>query len=98
MLVDCGPGKSFPSSHAVNSFAVATLLSTYYRRWQWWFFGWAALVALSRPAVGVHYPSDILGGAAIGACVALALIVLWTQAARKFFPRLAVGRPGEPAS
>ena len=98
MLVDCGPGKSFPSSHAVNNFAVATLLSTYYRRWQWWFFGWAALVALSRPAVGVHYPSDILGGAAIGACVALALIFLWTQAARKFFPRLAVGRPGEPAS
>jgi undecaprenyl-diphosphatase len=98
MLVDCGPGKSFPSSHAVNNFAVATLLSTYYRRWQWWFFGWAALVALSRPAVGVHYPSDILGGAAIGACVALALIFLWTQAARKFFPRLAVDRPGEPAS
>ncbi len=98
MLVDCGAGKSFPSSHAVNNFAVATLFSTYYRRWHWWFFGWASLVALSRVAVGVHYPSDILGGAAIGVCVALAVIFLWTETARRFFPRLAVDPPGEPAS
>jgi undecaprenyl-diphosphatase len=98
MLVDCGSGRSFPSSHAVNNFAVATLFSTYFRRWRWWFFGWASLVALSRPAVGVHYPSDILGGAAIGVCVALAVIFLWTETARRFFPRLAVGPPGEPAS
>jgi undecaprenyl-diphosphatase len=97
MLVDCGPGKSFPSSHAVNNFAAAMLFSTYYRRWRWWFFGWAALVALSRPAVGVHYPSDILGGAVIGACVALAVIFLWTHTARKFFPRFAVDTPGDPA-
>jgi undecaprenyl-diphosphatase len=97
MLVDCGSGRSFPSSHAVNNFAVATLFSTYFRRWRWWFFGWASLVALSRPAVGVHYPSDILGGAAIGVCVALAVIFLWTETARRFFPRLAVGPPGEPA-
>lgn len=98
MLVDCGSGKSFPSSHAVNNFAVATLFSTYYRRWRWCFFGWAALVALSRPAVGVHYPSDILGGTVIGVCVALAVIFLWTQTALRFFPRLAVDPPGEPAS
>ena len=98
LLVDCGAGKSFPSSHAVNNFAVATLFSTYYRRWRLWFFGWAALVALSRPAVGVHYPSDILGGAVIGGCVALAVIFLWTRAARKFFPRLSVESPGETPS
>ena len=98
MLVDCGPGKSFPSSHAVNNFAVATLLSTYYRRWRAGFFSWAALVALSRPAVGVHYPSDILGGAVIGVLVAFAVVFLWTQTARRFFPRLAVGPPGEAAS
>jgi undecaprenyl-diphosphatase len=98
MLVNCGSGKSFPSSHAVNNFAVATLLSTYFRRWRWWFFSWAALVALSRPAVGVHYPSDILGGAAIGVCVALAVVFLWMETARRFFPRLVVDPPGEPAS
>src|SRR5512135_2571135 len=32
LLVSCGPGKSFPSSHAVNNFAVATLFTFYYRR------------------------------------------------------------------
>ncbi len=98
MLVNCGSGRSFPSSHAVNNFAVATLFSTYYRRWRWWFFSWATLVALSRPAVGVHYPSDILGGAAIGVCVALAVILLWMQTARRLFPRLAVDPSAEPAS
>jgi undecaprenyl-diphosphatase len=98
MLVDCGPGKSFPSSHAVNNFAVATLFSSYYRKWRAAFYAWAALVALSRPAVGVHYPSDVLGGAVIGVCVALAVIALWTGAARRFFPRAAVGpgAGGEP--
>jgi undecaprenyl-diphosphatase len=95
MLVDCGAGKSFPSSHAVNNFAVATLFSQYYRRWRWAFYAWAALVALSRPAVGVHYPSDILGGAVIGTCVALALVALWTWTSERFFPRLSVASPGE---
>ena len=93
LLVSCGPGKSFPSSHAVNNFAVATLFAHYYRRWRAAFFAAASLVALSRPAVGVHYPSDILGGAVIGVCVALAVIALWTWTAGKYFPRLALDAP-----
>jgi len=93
MLVDCGPGLSFPSSHAVNNFAVATLFSAYYRKGRWAFYGWAALVALSRPAVGVHYPSDILGGAVIGACIALAVVTSWNALCRRFFPRIAVPPP-----
>ncbi len=74
LLVNCGSGKSFPSSHAVNNFALATLFSFYYRRWTWAFMTWASLVALSRVAVGVHYPSDILGGAVIGALIAAAML------------------------
>jgi len=93
LLVDCGGGKSFPSSHAVNNFAVATLFSRYYSRGKWWLYGWAALVALSRPAVGVHYPSDILGGAVIGTFVALLLLLLWTWIQRRWFPRLAPEQP-----
>lgn len=97
MLVDCGPGKSFPSSHAVNNFAVATLFSRYYRRWRAGFYTWASLVALSRPAVGVHYPSDILGGALIGVCVALAIVFLWTWTTGRYLPRLSRGTTREAA-
>jgi len=93
MLVGCGPGRSFPSSHAVNNFAVATLFSSYYRRGRWALYGWASLVALSRPAVGVHYPSDILGGAVIGVCVALAVVCSWNAFCRRYFPGIAVPPP-----
>ncbi len=79
LLVPCGSGLSFPSSHAVNNFAAATLFSYYYRRWTWAFVTYASLVALSRPYVGVHYPSDILGGAAIGIAVCSAVIFLWLR-------------------
>jgi len=93
MLVGCGPGRSFPSSHAVNNFAMATLFSSYYRRGRWALYGWASLVALSRPAVGVHYPSDILGGAVIGVCVALAVVFSWNALCRRYFPGIAVAPP-----
>jgi undecaprenyl-diphosphatase len=86
LLVDCGPGKSFPSSHAVNNFAVGTVFSYYYPKWKWAFLGWASLVALSRPAVGVHYPSDILGGAILGATVAALVIWTWLNIERTFLP------------
>jgi undecaprenyl-diphosphatase len=87
-LVSCGPGKSFPSSHAVNNFAVATVFSWYYRKYLWAFVSWASLIAISRPAVGVHYPSDILGGAVFGTAMALMLILLWNAACRKWFTAL----------
>ena len=97
LLVHCGSGKSFPSSHAVNNFAMAMLFSFYYRKWAWAFFAWAALVALSRVAVGVHYPSDIAGGALIGAGVALAVIVTWTKVQERYIPRWTVDTaPADP--
>ncbi len=77
LLVNCGSGKSFPSSHAVNNFAVATLFSSFYPNYRYAFFGWAALVAISRSAVGVHYPSDVLGGALVGVGVAFLFLHAW---------------------
>ena len=63
---------SFPSSHAVNSFAVAVVLFSV-RRWLGWVaIGVAILVSYSRIYVGVHYPSDSVGGAILGALVAWA--------------------------
>ena len=66
ILVTCTESFSFPSSHAVNNFAAAMFFSKIYPKFKWTFFIVATLMALSRPYVGVHYPSDIIGGALIG--------------------------------
>ena len=84
LLVDCGSGFSFPSSHAVNNFAGATILSHYYKRYSWGWYALASLIALSRPYIGVHYPSDIAGGAMIGWACAICVIGAWEFTERKF--------------
>jgi undecaprenyl-diphosphatase len=98
MLVDCGPGKAFPSSHAVNNFAIGTIFASYYPRAKWAFFGCAGLVALSRVAVGVHYPSDIVGGAIIGFMIAFLVILTWRNIEERFFMANKQASPAEGKS
>jgi len=73
LLVGCGSGKSFPSSHAANNFALAVLVSHFYPIARPWLLLWAVLVSYSRVYVGVHYFSDLLGGALLGAGIAATL-------------------------
>ena len=64
--------QSFPSGHATTSFALAAVLGFVSPRWFYPTLGFAAVVAVSRVAVGAHYPSDVLAGAIVGllgACV-----------------------------
>jgi membrane-associated phospholipid phosphatase len=67
---------SFPSAHATTSFAAARA----YRELvpSGGLYGAAATFALSRPYLGVHYPSDVLAGALLGTVIAAA----WPQGAR----------------
>jgi undecaprenyl-diphosphatase len=63
---------SFPSGHAARSFLIAVLASGLGPAWLaviLWF--WAPLVGLARVAMGVHYLSDIIAGAALGIVIAL---------------------------
>lgn len=76
LLVDCSQGLSFPSSHAANTFALATFLTACYPRTTWYLFAFAALVSYSRIAVGVHYPFDVIVGAIVGVVSGLTIIYL----------------------
>ena len=60
---------SFPSGHTSDAFALATSMSLAYPRWYIIIpsFTWAGIVGYSRMDLGVHYPSDVLMGAVIGA-------------------------------
>ena len=57
---------SFPSSHAANMGSSMLLLSLVFKRWIPLFVLIALLVGLSRIYLGLHYPSDVLGGYALG--------------------------------
>jgi undecaprenyl-diphosphatase len=67
-------GSSLPSGHAATSFAGAVTLAYLFRRGLPFFLVLAAAIAYSRLYVGVHYPSDVLLGAALGAAVSLAAL------------------------
>lgn len=75
ILVHCGTGFSFTSSHACNHFALATQLFLLFRHqwkmryWLLW-FAWAASIAYGQVYVGVHYPLDVMAGALLGIVLA----------------------------
>ena len=63
---------SFPSGHAARAFLIAVIASALAPVWLatlLWI--WAPLVSLARVAMGVHYLSDVVAGAALGVIVAL---------------------------
>jgi len=91
LLIDQPRSHSFPSSHAANNTALALLLSVKYRRFTGIFVFLAALSTYSRIYVGVHFPSDILGGAVLGAGCA-GLILALEQAADSMLARVRTRR------
>lgn len=66
----CPGGYSFVSNHAANHFGLATFMVCSFRGifgpWVYVFYLWAFLVSFAQVYVGVHYPSDVLGGALLG--------------------------------
>ncbi len=85
LLVNCGGGKAMPSSHAANVYGQAALFSFHYRKVSPYLHGFAALVAVSRVFVGVHYVGDIVAGAILGIVLGLAVAVFYRGWCAKAF-------------
>lgn len=75
-LVERSATFSFPSGHAAVFFALAVALWFIDRRTGWWFGALALVNGIARVYVGVHWPTDILAGAAIGILSTLAVKLL----------------------
>jgi membrane-associated phospholipid phosphatase len=73
-LVPIPESTSFPSGHAATAFAAATAVALLYPRLRVPVLALAALVALSRVYLGVHYWSDVLVGSLLGVAIGLATV------------------------
>jgi undecaprenyl-diphosphatase len=75
LLVGCGAGKSFPSSHAANSMMAVTVIALFFRKHKYWLPLLAVLVGVSRIFVGVHFPFDVFVGWLVG--VGVGFFMYW---------------------
>jgi hypothetical protein len=66
VLAASSPDPSFPSDHAAAAFAIAFAVLAFSRPAGLGFVAAATLIGLSRIALGLHYPSDVLAGAVVG--------------------------------
>lgn len=67
---------SFPSGHTLHAVAFSIVAIAFYPMLAWLLVPFTLLVAGSRVVLGLHYPSDVLAGAALGALIASAFLAL----------------------
>ena len=93
-LIRVPSSAAMPSGHAAGAFAAAVAVGLVHPRLRWPLLVLAALVALSRIWLGVHYLSDVLVGAALGIAAALVVCRLGRAIAEGGAGSRLRGRPG----
>lgn len=69
---------SFPSGHTLHAVAFTLVALHYYPGLAWLLVPMTLLIALSRVVLGLHYPTDVIAGAAIGATIAVTSVAIIT--------------------
>lgn len=92
MFTQHAADPGFPSDHTTAAFAIGVALVLRHRVWGIVVLVAAAVLAVGRVAVGIHYPSDVLAGALLGTAAAL---LLYAPPLRRAIDRVAdfCGRP-----
>lgn len=67
---------SFPSGHTSGAFLVATVAAGLFPPLCWLLYLWASLVGASRVFLGVHFPTDIVAGALMGASLGMLALAI----------------------
>ncbi len=83
LLIPFPSGYSFPSGHSCASFAAATAIFLRDKRWGGLALALAALIAFSRVFLFVHYPTDVLAGAALGVLCAIGAAFVYSRCMRR---------------
>lgn len=83
LRVPCGNGKSFPSTHASDHFAIAIfLVVVFYKKWKPIIpiaIIWAASICFAQVYVGVHYPFDVTFGMLFGSSIGFLMAKLFIK-------------------
>jgi undecaprenyl-diphosphatase len=84
-----GGGSSFPSGHTMETFAMALAITRFFRAREIGIilFLWASLVGYTRMSLGVHYPSDVAGGAILGMLSGFLIPLLYNKIVGRFTGR-----------
>lgn len=81
--VNCGSGKSFPSTHASDHFSIAVfLVMTFKRKWKYFTaiaLFWASIICFAQVYVGVHFPIDVIVGALFGSLIGFLVAKLFLK-------------------
>jgi undecaprenyl-diphosphatase len=78
--------QSFPSGHATTAFALAAVIGFVSPRWYYPGLAFAAVIAVSRVALGAHYTSDVIAGAILGLVGAYLVRILFASRRWMFEP------------